>query len=154
MTQRTMWKSQVRRYKDVRPVALVVAVFKSLPGGRRHIVNNVTFDLRRQVSSTAQGGIFALGKVRIRSSWALRGFPNVAFETVPMLICITMALSRPSKEDRRALPLSTLLSSHTIMATNISFQASRTAERTAVTGWSLDNQVSKGHYRLYNFNPI
>ena len=43
MTQRTMWKSQVRRYKDVRPVGLVVAVFKSLPEGRRHIVNNVTY---------------------------------------------------------------------------------------------------------------
>ena len=34
---------------------------------------------------------------------------NVAFETVPMLVRLTMALSCPLKEDRLALPLSTPL---------------------------------------------
>ena len=36
--------------------------------------------------------------------------PNVAFETVPMFVWLTMALSRPFKEDRLTLPLSTPLS--------------------------------------------
>ena len=36
---------------------------------------------------------------------SLRSFPNVAFETVPMLILLTVALSRPFKEDRLALPV-------------------------------------------------
>ena len=35
----------------------------------------------------------------IRSA-SLRSFPNVAFETVPMLVWLTMALSRPLKGDR------------------------------------------------------
>ena len=41
---------------------------------------------------------------------SLRSFPNVAFEMVPMFVRLTMALSRPFKEDRLALPLSTPLS--------------------------------------------
>ena len=36
----------------------------------------------------------------MRSS--LRSFLNVAFETVPMFVWLTMALSRPFKEDRLA----------------------------------------------------
>ena len=40
----------------------------------------------------------------------LRSFPSVAVETVSMLVWLTMALSRPLKEDRWALPLSTPLS--------------------------------------------
>ena len=42
----------------------------------------------------------------MRSTTSLRSFPNVAFETVPMFVLLTMVLSRPFKEDRRALPLS------------------------------------------------
>jgi len=41
---------------------------------------------------------------------SLRDFPNVAFETVPVFVQLTMALSRPFKEDRLALPHSTPLS--------------------------------------------
>ena len=52
--------------------------------------------------SSVQDGIYALGKAHIHS---LRSFPNVAFETVPMLILLTVALSRPFKEDRLALPV-------------------------------------------------
>ena len=33
---------------------------------------------------------------------SLRPFPNVALETVPMFVYLTMALSRPFKEDRLA----------------------------------------------------
>ena len=41
---------------------------------------------------------------------SLRSFCNVAFETVPMFVWLTMALSRPLKEDHLAIPLSTSLS--------------------------------------------
>ena len=44
------------------------------------------------------------------STPSLRGFPNVAFETVPVFVRLTMALSRPFKEDRLVLPFSTPLS--------------------------------------------
>ena len=37
------------------------------------------------------------------STRSLRSFPNVAFETVPMFVWLTKALSRPFKEDRLAL---------------------------------------------------
>ena len=43
----------------------------------------------------------------MRSNPSLESFPNVALETVAMLVWLTMALSRPRKEDRWALPLST-----------------------------------------------
>ena len=45
----------------------------------------------------------------MRSTPSLGSFPSVAFETVPMFVRLTMALSRPFKEDRLALPLSTPL---------------------------------------------
>ena len=60
---------------------------------------------------SVQDGIYALGKAHMRSTPSPRIFPNVAFETVPMFVLLTMALSRPFKEDRLALPLSTSLSS-------------------------------------------
>ena len=53
--------------------------------------------------SSVQDGIYALGKAHMRSTPSLRSFPNVAFETVPMFVWLTMALSRPFKEDRLAL---------------------------------------------------
>ena len=48
-----------------------------------------------QFSSVQDGiyGIYALGKVHVRST------PSLS-ETVPMLVCLAMALSRPLKEDR------------------------------------------------------
>ena len=52
----------------------------------------------------AQKGPYALHPVSQK-------FPNVAFETVPMFVWLTMALSRPFKVDRLALPLCTTLSS-------------------------------------------
>ena len=45
--------------------------------------------------SSVQGGIYALGKAHMRSTPSLRSFPNVAFETVPMIVWLTVALSRP-----------------------------------------------------------
>ena len=44
-----------------------------------------------------------------------RSFPCVAFETVPILVWLTMALSGSFKEARLALPLSTSLSSRRSM---------------------------------------
>ena len=36
--------------------------------------------------SSAQDGIYALGKANMRSTPSLRSLPNVAFETVPTLV--------------------------------------------------------------------
>ena len=55
-------------------------------------------------SSSVQDGIC------MRSTPSLR-FPSVAFGTVAVLVRLTMILSRPFKEDGRALPPSTPLSS-------------------------------------------
>ena len=44
----------------------------------------------------------------MHSTPSLRSFPNVVFKMVPMLVWLTMALSRPFKEDCLALPLSSL----------------------------------------------
>ena len=55
-------------------------------------------------------------ETHMRSAPSLRSFPSVALETVPMLVWLMMALSRPLKEDRWALPLSTPLSSRRSMA--------------------------------------
>ena len=41
--------------------------------------------------------------------------PNVAFETGPGFVCLAMALSRPFKEDRLTLPLSTHIPSRQSM---------------------------------------
>ena len=60
--------------------------------------------------SLVQAGISALRKANMHSITSLRSFPNVAFETVPMFVWLTMALSRPFKEDHLAVSLSTLLS--------------------------------------------
>ena len=46
--------------------------------------------------SILQDGICALGKLHMRFTHSLRS----ALETVPMLVWLTMALSRPLKEDR------------------------------------------------------
>ena len=54
-------------------------------------------------------------KAHMRSTPSLRSFPNVAFQTVPVFVWLTMALSRPFNEDHRALPLSTHLSSRRSM---------------------------------------
>ena len=39
----------------------------------------------------------------MRSTPSLRRFPSIAFNAVPMFVWLTMALSRPFKEDRRSL---------------------------------------------------
>ena len=54
--------------------------------------------------SSVQDGIYVLGKVHMHSTLSLKRFPNVAFETVPMFIWLTMALSSPFKEDHLVLP--------------------------------------------------
>ena len=60
--------------------------------------------------SSVQDGISALGKAHMRATPSLRSFPNVASETVPVFVRLTMALSRRFKEDCLALPLSMSLS--------------------------------------------
>ena len=58
---------------------------------------------RRVQFSLLPEGMYALGKAHKLSTSSLRSSPNVAFDTVPMSVCMTMALSRPFKEERRAL---------------------------------------------------
>ena len=50
-------------------------------------------------------GIYVVRKVHVRSTLSIdiSSFPRAAFETVPMLIRLPMTLSRPFKEDSRAL---------------------------------------------------
>ena len=50
-------------------------------------------------------GIYALGKTHMHSTRSLRSFPNVAFETVPMFVWLTMAaVSRPFNLDQNNNP--------------------------------------------------
>ena len=63
----------------------------------------------------AEDGIYALGKPHMRSVPSLRFFFPVSFETVPMFVWLTMALSRRFKEVCRALSLSTLVYSRRSM---------------------------------------
>ena len=51
----------------------------------------------------------------MRYTPSLRSLPNVALETVPMFVWLAMAISRPFKEDRLALPLSVPLSSRSML---------------------------------------
>lgn len=55
--------------------------------------------------------IYALVRTHKRSTVSFRGFLYVAFETGPLFVRLTMAFSRPVKEDRRMPPLSTRRSS-------------------------------------------
>ena len=66
-------------------------------------------------SEQDEDGIYALGKAHMHSPPSLRSFPNVVFETVPMFIWLTMAISGSFKEDCLALPLSMPLSSRQSM---------------------------------------
>ena len=61
--------------------------------------------------NSGQYDIYAIGKAHMRSTPSLRSFPIVVFQTVPMFVWLTMALSHPFKEDRLALPLPTHVSS-------------------------------------------
>ena len=56
--------------------------------GGRMCMSSVQFN-------SIQDGVYALWKAHMRSTPSLRSVPSVAFETVPMLVCLTMARSRP-----------------------------------------------------------
>ena len=63
---------------------------------------NILFLTNKQktdVFCSVQDGIYALGKAHMRSTPSLRTFPNAAYETVPVIVRLTMTLSRPFKED-------------------------------------------------------
>ena len=49
---------------------------------------------------SVQDGMYADGKAHMRSTPSLRSFPKVAFKMVPMFVWLTMARSRPFREDR------------------------------------------------------
>ena len=91
---RRLWEVYVRIYLSPHPE------------GRRGTTDDLTTScLRISLPSTVQfssvqDGIYALGIAHVRSTPSLNSFPNVAFETVPMLVCLRVALSRPLKDDR------------------------------------------------------
>ena len=51
-----------------------------------------TTDRGLMSSSSVQNGIYALGKVHMCSTAFLRGFPNVACDTVPEFVWMTVAI--------------------------------------------------------------
>ena len=53
---------------------------------------------QRTIKSSEQDGIYAPGKVHMRSTPSLRSFPNVASEALPTFVWLMMALSRPFKD--------------------------------------------------------
>ena len=105
-----------RKKKHVRPKMSAVPAKRVYSWwGQQYYVTcsdkRVTKSLGRAQDSSVQDGICALRKAHMRSTPSLRSFPNVALETVPILVWLTMAISHPPKEDRWALPLSAPLSS-------------------------------------------
>ena len=50
-----------------------------------HLVGRVKQIIASKFSS-AQDGIYALGKAYMRSTPSLRSFPDVVFETIPMFV--------------------------------------------------------------------
>ena len=58
---------------------------------------------------SAQDGTCVLRKVHVRSTPSLRCFPNVTFETVPVFVWLTLALSRPFTEGCLAVLLPLIL---------------------------------------------
>ena len=78
------------------------------------LISLAIFSLTRFVQdqfSSVQDGTYALRKGMMCSTLSLRNFPSFAFETVPVFAWLMMALSRPCREDRLALPFSMPLSS-------------------------------------------
>ena len=80
-----------------------------------HLKENTILGSVEVPLSSVQDGMYALSKAHMRSTPSLRSFPNVALETVPILVWLMIALSHPLKEDCWALPLSTPLSSRRSM---------------------------------------
>ena len=81
----------------------------------RNVCQQTYFMLCVQAVNTSLKLLFSSVEFKMRSTPSLRSFPNFAFERVPMFVWLTMALSRPFKEDRLALPLSTPLSSRRLL---------------------------------------
>ena len=48
-----------------------------------------------QFSSIQNGTIYMLGKALVHSTPSVRHFPNIAFETVPVSVCLMIAFSHP-----------------------------------------------------------
>ena len=68
------------------------------------IMGRVKQNVSRRVQfSLLPEGMYALGKAHKLSTSSLRSSPNIAFDTVPMSVWLTMVLSRPFKEECRAL---------------------------------------------------
>ena len=76
---------------------------------RHHLCGTGTYPFT--VDSSVQDAIYVLKKALRCPTPSHRSFHSVAFNTVPMFVWLTIALSRPFKEDHLALPLCTPLSS-------------------------------------------
>ena len=90
-------------------------------------------------------------KDRMRSTPPFRSFPNVAFETLPTFVSLTMALSRPFKKDRLALPFfnaSLLLAIFGVMFLALTHTTDHTFSKpipqtTLFSGYTTDHTFSK-----------
>ena len=74
-----------------------------------------SFQGRSSGDSSFHASLLQLSSVQDGICVSLRSFPNIAFETVPRFVWLTMAHSCPFKEDRPTLPLSTPLFSRWLM---------------------------------------
>ena len=102
-----------RRYElqEIYKYVPLVRIIMTLTVGTKRVQLGCSKHQPLQFSSV-QDGIYALVKAHMRSTPSLKSFPSVVtLERVPMLVWLTLALSRPLKGDRWALPLSTPLSS-------------------------------------------
>ena len=106
----------VRKLKEYRPkiISSLTTRKKSCDGQLRKFLKAISLFIFLKGTivqfSSVQDGIYALGKTHMRSTSSFRSFPNVAFGTVPMFVWLTMALSRPFKEDHLALSLTIVYS--------------------------------------------
>jgi len=81
--------------------------FSVLPSQHLHRLASACFASVCTVQfSSVQDGIYVLEKVHKCLTPSIGIFPNVAFEMVPMFVRLTMALSRPFKQNPLALPQS------------------------------------------------
>ena len=81
----------------------IKSIKRRLCGSKRWTIQTECVYIATEFSCSVQDGIYALGKVHMCSSPYLRSFPNITFETVPIFVWLTMALSRPFKDDSLAL---------------------------------------------------
>ena len=88
------------------------AIKQAMNQSSNQLMSKQTTSIQFVQFSSVQDCVYKLGMAHMCSTPSLRSFPNIAFETVPMLVSLTMALSRPLKD---AFPRSAPVSSRRLM---------------------------------------